>query len=90
MLLYKTFLNNLTHDEIQTIVKESVEVEINWVNHTMPEKLIGMNAEMMSQYVKFTADQLLRLRMSARVQSEQPFPFEALNLSGKTNYFASE
>lgn len=89
VLLYKTFLNNLTHDEIQDIVKESVEVEVNWVNHTMPEKLIGMNAEMMTQYVQFTADQLLRAFECPPVYNvSNPFPFmEALNLSGKTNYF---
>jgi len=90
ILLYKTFLDgSLTNGDITSIVRESVDVEIQWVEHALPQGLIGMNAELMTQYVKSTADVLLRdLGVPALYNVENPFPWmKSINLEGKTNFF---
>ena len=54
------FLHNLSAEEIISIVEESVKVEQIWVrNSALPNKLVGMNQDLMCQYVKFVADLLL-------------------------------
>ena len=57
-LRYTTnFLHNLSAEEIISIVEESVKVEQIWVrNSALPNKLVGMNQDLMCQYVKFVAD----------------------------------
>tara|TARA_B100000683_G_scaffold37619_2_gene32901 strand:- start:333 stop:1301 length:969 start_codon:yes stop_codon:yes gene_type:complete len=87
--LYKTFMNNLTHEEITQIVKESVQVEEVWVRHALPQPLTGMNQELMIQYVRFTADGLLMaLGVPAYYKVENPFPFmDAISVGSKTNFF---
>lgn len=87
--LYKTFMNNLTHEEITQIVKESVQVEEVWVKHALPQPLTGMNQELMIQYVRFTADGLLMaLDVPAYYKVENPFPFmDAISVGSKTNFF---
>lgn len=87
--LYKTFMNNLTHEEITQIVKESVQVEEVWVKHALPQPLTGMNQNLMIQYVRFTADGLLMaLGVPAFYKVENPFPFmDAISVGSKTNFF---
>ena len=82
-------MNNLTHEEITQIVKESVQVEEVWVRHALPQPLTGMNQELMIQYVRFTADGLLMaLGVPAYYKVENPFPFmDAISVGSKTNFF---
>ena len=55
----------------------------------MPCDMIGMNKELMIQYVEFVADRLLSsLGLSPQYHAENPFEFmELISLSGKTNFF---
>ena len=75
--LYNKFLHNLSAEEIISIVEESVKVEQIWVrNSALPNKLVGMNQELMCQYVKFVADLLLHdLKVAPHYKVSQPFPF---------------
>jgi len=51
--------------------------------------LIGMNSELMSQYIEFVADRLLlQLGYDKIYNTANPFPWmELISLNGKTNFF---
>lgn len=88
--LYNKFMHNLTAEEIVAIVAESVKVEEIWVrNSALPEKLVGMNQELMVQYVKFVADLLLHdLHVAPHYKVGNPFPFmDQISVGSKTNFF---
>ena len=55
----------------------------------LPVALIGMNARLMCQYIKFVADHLLESLGNTKVyNAENPFDFmDMISLQGKTNFF---
>ena len=55
----------------------------------LPVGLIGMNAELMCQYIEFVADLLLlALGSEKHYNSTNPFDFmDMISLQGKTNFF---
>lgn len=71
------------------LVVEAVEVEQQFVQESIPVPLIGMNADMMSQYIAFCGDRLLEAVHLPKVfQATNPFPWmELISLQGKTNFF---
>jgi len=88
--LYNKFLHNLSAEEIVSIVDESVKAEEIWVrNSALPEKLVGMNQDLMCQYVKFVADLLLHdLQVAPHYKVGNPFPFmDQISVGSKTNFF---
>ena len=89
-LLYtKHLLNKLPKETVQKIITDAVEIEKEFVSDAIPVKLIGMNADMMCQYIEFCADRLLQELGNSRVFNvENPFDFmELISLQGKTNFF---
>ena len=64
-------------------------MEKEFVTDALPVKLIGMNAELMCQYIEFVADRLLvELECSRVYNSKNPFDFmDMISLQGKTNFF---
>ncbi len=74
---------------ITEIIKDAVAIEKEFVSDSLPVNLIGMNADMMCQYIEFVADRLLSELGEARVWNvENPFPWmDMINLQGKTNFF---
>ena len=89
-LLYNDHLiNKLPVETIQEIIKDAVEIEKEFVTDAIPVKLIGMNAELMCQYIEFVADRLLgELNCPKIFNAENPFDFmEMISLQGKTNFF---
>ncbi|HEX4887511.1 MAG TPA: ribonucleotide-diphosphate reductase subunit beta [Luteibaculaceae bacterium] len=89
-LLYtKHLINRLPKEEVQAIITEAVEIEKEFVTDALPVKLIGMNAELMSQYIEFVADRLLVELGNNKVYNvSNPFDFmEMISLQGKTNFF---
>ena len=58
-LLYSKLENKLTDAELHSIIGEAVEYEKEFVCDALPVSLIGMNADLMSQYIEFCADRLL-------------------------------
>ena len=56
------------------IVKEAVEIEKEFVCDSLPVGLIGMNADMMKDYIDFVADRLLvELGMEKIYNTQNPF-----------------
>ena len=89
-LLYNDHVNNkLSVDTVTTIIKDAVEIEKEFVTESLPVNLIGMNADLMCQYIEFVADRLLAaLRCPKIFNVENPFPWmDIISLQGKTNFF---
>jgi len=90
VMLYNKFLHNLSDEEIISIVKDSVDVEEIWVRQSaLPERLVGMNQDLMVQYVKYTADILLHdLGVKPYYNLTNPFKFmDQISVGSKTNFF---
>lgn len=88
-LLYSYMQKQLNRQKVHQIVHEAVEIETEFVCDALPCALIGMNAVLMSQYIKFVADRLLvALGYEKKYNVENPFDWmEFISLQGKANFF---
>ena len=89
-LLYKRYLvNKLPERRVQKIIKDAVNIEKKFVKEALPVELIGMNSNLMAQYVEFCADRLLQsLGVSKVFNATNPFEWMTMiSLQGKTNFF---
>lgn len=89
-LIYNDHLNNkLPEQTVIDIIANAVEIEKEFVTDALPVNLIGMNAELMCQYIEFVADRLLaELNCPKIYNSKNPFDFmDMISLQGKTNFF---
>ncbi len=82
-------VNKLDKSVIQTVIADAVKIEQEFVTDSIPVKLIGMNSEMMCQYIEFVADRLLESLGNKKIYNvENPFPWmDMISLQGKTNFF---
>jgi len=89
VLLYSKLIHKLSEKEIHEIIKNAVEIEIEFICEALPCKLIGMNGELMTQYIKFVADRLsVQLGYKKIYEVTNPFDWmELISLEGKTNFF---
>ncbi len=90
-LLYKHLQNKLSAETINTIMKEAVEISKVFITDAIPVRLIGMNSDMMSDYIEYIADRLLSMLNHKKIYNKQnPFKFmESIGLDGKTNLHES-
>jgi ribonucleotide reductase beta subunit family protein with ferritin-like domain len=74
---------------IETIIREAVCQEVEFITGALPCSLIGMNARDMTTYIQFVADRLaVQLGIPKIYNSINPFDFmELISLEGKTNFF---
>lgn len=88
-LLYSMLNHKLDPAEVKAIITEAVVFEKEFVTDALPVSLIGMNAEMMSQYIEFVADRLLvSLGCDKAYGTANPFPWmDMISIQGKTNFF---
>jgi len=89
-LLYNNHLNNkLYKEQVQKIITDAVEIEKEFVTDAIPVRLIGMNSELMGQYIEFVADRLLNELGNEKVyNTSNPFDFmDMISIQGKTNFF---
>jgi ribonucleoside-diphosphate reductase beta chain len=90
VLLHNNYLaNKVSEERIKEIILSALEIEKEFITESLPVKLIGMNADLMKQYLEFVADRLLvDLGCSKVFNVENPFDFMAnISLQGKTNFF---
>ena len=89
ILLYSKLEKKLAKAKIHDIIKECVEIEIEFICNALPCRLIGMNSDLMGQYIQFVADRLcVQLGYPKIYNALNPFPFmELISLEGKTNFF---
>ncbi|KAF8076267.1 ribonucleotide reductase small subunit [Lyophyllum atratum] len=76
-------------DTIKAIITQAVAIEQAFLTDALPVKLIGMNADLMCQYIEFVADRLLVALGNDKVYNKtNPFDFmDMISLQGKTNFF---
>lgn len=88
-LLYGMLSNKLTEEAVHGIIRDAVEIEKEFITDALPVALIGMNANLMQQYIEFVADRwLVALGYSKIYNASNPFDFmEMISLQGKTNFF---
>jgi ribonucleoside-diphosphate reductase beta chain len=81
--------NKLPEETVIGIIRDAVEIEKEFVTDSLPVNLIGMNAQLMCQYIEFVADRLLHELVGKKVYgATNPFDFmEMISLRGKTNFF---
>lgn len=78
-----------TQEQVVEIVREAVEIEKEFITESIPCALLGMNSDLMKQYIDFVADRLLvQLGYDKIFKVENPFPFmENISINNKTNFF---
>lgn len=89
ILLYSKLHNKVDESIVHQLMKEAVEIEIEFITEAIPCSLLGMNNILMADYVKYVADRLLvQLGYSRLYNTKNPFPFmDRISLSNKTNFF---
>ena len=89
ILLYSKLEKKLPKAKLHEIVKECVAIEIEFICEALPCRLIGMNSELMSQYIQFVADRLcvqLGYPKIYNVANSLDY-MELISLESKTNFF---
>lgn len=79
----------LKQSRVHEIFKEATEIEIAFICDSLPCKLVGMNSELMTQYIKYVVDFLLtQLEYDPIYKVENPFSFMILQgMDLKENFF---
>lgn len=88
-LLYSMLENKLSEEAVHGIIRDAVAYEKEFITEALPVGLIGMNADLMSQYIEFVADRWIgELGYTKIFNASNPFDFmEMISLQGKTNFF---
>jgi ribonucleotide reductase beta subunit family protein with ferritin-like domain len=89
VLLHSKLNKKIDKSRVQDIIREAVEIETEFICEALPCKLIGMNSELMTQYIQFVADRLsLQLGYKKIYNVSNPFQWmELISLESKTNFF---
>ena len=89
ILLYSKLLKKIDKSRIHELIKEAVDIETEFICEALPCRLIGMNSEMMTQYIQFVADRLcVQLGYKKIYNVGNPFEFmELISLESKTSFF---
>ena len=88
--LYKNHIENkLSRERLIEIIDSALTIEKEFITESLPVSLIGMNSELMKQYLEYVSDRLLMdLGVGKIYNTENPFDFMAnIALQNKTNFF---
>jgi ribonucleoside-diphosphate reductase beta chain len=82
-------VNQVPKERIRAIIVDALTIEREFVTESLPVSLIGMNSNLMTQYLEFVADRLLfELGCDKEYGTANPFDFmDMISLQGKTNFF---
>jgi ribonucleoside-diphosphate reductase beta chain len=91
ILLYSMINNKVDEENVHNMFKDALEVETNFIIDSIPCAMLGMNSQLMTEYIKFVADRLLvQLGYEKLWNATNPFPFmDRGNLECRTNFFES-
>jgi ribonucleotide reductase beta subunit family protein with ferritin-like domain len=89
ILLYSYLSNKLSEEQVHTIIKDAVDIEIQFITESIPCNMLGMNSNLMSEYVQYVADRLVsQLGYSKIYNTSNPFPFmDRIAMENKVNFF---
>lgn len=88
--LIKGYLKNIPKESVvYQIISDAVEIEDEFINDALKCRLLGMNTELMSQYIRYVADRLLvQLGYHKKYNVENPFEFmKKIDSYAKENMF---
>jgi ribonucleotide reductase beta subunit family protein with ferritin-like domain len=90
-LLYSMVSEKIEEKVVHEMFRDAYEIEKEFICESLPCSMLGMNSELMSQYIKFVSDRLLlSLGYSKMWLESNPFDFmESISMEGKTNFFES-
>jgi ribonucleoside-diphosphate reductase beta chain len=88
-LLNNHIVEKPSEDRIREIFLSALEIEKEFITESLPISLIGMNADLMKQYLEFVVDGLLsQLGCEKEFNSKNPFEFmNQIALKTKQNFF---
>ena len=89
ILLYSKMIKKINKARVYDIIKDAVEIETEFICQSLSCRLIGMNSDLMTQYIKFVADRLsVQLGYDKIFNVTNPFSFmELISLESKVNFF---
>jgi ribonucleoside-diphosphate reductase beta chain len=92
ILLYQHLNNKVTQERIEEILREAVDIEIEFITDSIPCRMIGMNTDLMSEYIQYVADRLLiQLGFNKIYNKQNPFDFmKSFALDDKSNFFETK
>jgi len=82
-------VQKVSKERITEILVDALNIEREFITESLPVSLIGMNSNLMTQYLEFVTDRLLMEYGCEKVyNAKNPFDFmEMISLEGKTNFF---
>jgi ribonucleoside-diphosphate reductase beta chain len=89
ILLYSHIANKLTEEQVHNIIKDAVVIEKEFIIDSLPCRLLGMNSDLMSQYIEFVSDRIsVQLGYNKIYNVSNPFDFmDRIGLEDKQNFF---
>ncbi len=89
ILLYSHIVNKLSEEKVHEIIKDAVTIEKEFIIESLPCRLLGMNSELMSQYIEFVSDRIaVQLGYNKIYNIVNPFDFmDRIGLEDKQNFF---
>lgn len=89
VLLYTHIENKVPAEEVYEMMKDAVAIEEDFICNSLPCRLLGMNQDLMKEYILFVADRLLtQFGYLKLYHAKNHFPFmNKISLEGKTNFF---
>jgi len=81
--------NKLSRERLIEIIDSALTIEKEFITEALPVSLIGMNSDLMKQYLEYVSDRLLiDLGVGKIYNSENPFDFmKNIAMENKTNFF---
>lgn len=89
ILLYSKIMNRIPEATVRQMMEEAVSIEERFITESIPCSMIGMNENLMTEYIKFIADRLMVQMGYTRIYNKaNPFAFmEKSAVDTKTNFF---
>ena len=89
ILMYSMLQEKPKKETVISIIKEAVELEKEFITESLPCNLIGMNMDLMKQYIEYVSDRLLLMLGIEKIYNvSNPFQWmELISVQGKTNFF---
>jgi len=90
VLLHSMIQTRMNQEDVHIMMQEAVDIEIEFITKSLPCNLLGMNSELMSEYVKYVADRLLKQLGYEPLFDIQKCPFdfmERISITNKSNFF---
>jgi len=90
VLMFSYIQDKPSQEIVHEIFKEAVDIEIDFITQSIPCNLLGLNSELMTEYIKYVADRLLIQLGYTKIWNviKCPLDFmERISLENKSNFF---